>query len=267
MRAAPSDRRFRQVGGALETRLTDWPQDEWQRFRSPFYRLARHAVRNTLRTWFGVRTFGPFDQPMSGSVLVACNHVSSLDPPLVGSALPFQVSFIAKKELFSVPVLGPTIRRLQAIPIRRGTADYEALDRAVELLRAGTSVLMFPEGTRHEPGQLGQPRWGFGYVARQSGRPIVPMFLRGSRSRLPRLLRRHPLEVWMGEAIRIDAILGRDARDTDRSIGREVMRRIEGLMLRSAGRRSMPGLVLPIDSDATASSATAAADEASVAGT
>jgi hypothetical protein len=71
----------------------------------------------------------------------------------------------------------------------------------------------------------------------------------------------------MGEAIRIDPILGRDARDTDRSIGREVMRRIEGLMLRSAGRRSMPGLVLPIDSDATASSATAAADEASVAGT
>ena len=181
---------------------------------------------------------------MSGSVLVACNHVSALDPPLVGSSLPFQLSFIAKEELFRVPILGQTIRNLRAIPIRRGTADYEALDRAVELLQEGTSVLMFPEGTRHQPGQLGKARWGFGYVASKAKRPIVPVFLRGGRSRKPRFLRSHPLEVWMGEAVAVSQISGRDDRDTYRRIGQEVMRRIEGLMMRSAGRRPLHGLTL-----------------------
>jgi 1-acyl-sn-glycerol-3-phosphate acyltransferase len=247
LRRSSSDPRFRPGGGLRETRLADWPQDGWQRFESRFYRLSHLLVGQILRTWFGIRRHGPFEQPMRGSVLVACNHIAALDPPLVGTSLPFQVSFIAKQELFGVPLLGAAIRHLHAIPIRRGTADYDALDQAIELLRNGNSVLMFPEGTRQTPGRLGRPRWGFGYVARAAERPVVPVFLRGSRSRLPRLLRRRPLEVWMGEALDVSRVIGRNDRDTYMHIGNQVMRRIEGLMLRSAGLQPLPGLVLPTE--------------------
>jgi hypothetical protein len=82
-------------------------------------------------------------------------------------------------------------------------------------------------------------------VAHQSARPVLPIFLRGGRSRKPRFLRAHPLEVWMGEALDVSRILGRNDRDTYRRIGRETMRRIEGLMWRSAGRRPLAGLHLP----------------------
>jgi cytidylate kinase len=251
VRRGTSDPRFRPAGGVRHARLADWPQEGWRPFTSRFYRMSHLLVGSALRTWFGVRRHGPFDQPVQGSVLVACNHIAALDPPLVGTSLPFQVSFIAKRELFRMPVLGRTIEHLQAIPIRRGIADYEALNQAVELLRGGTSVLMFPEGTRQKPGRLGRPRWGFGYVAQAAGRPVVPMFLRGSRSGRPRFLRRHPLEVWMGEALDVTRVLGRNDSDTWIRIGDAVMQRIEGLMLRSAGRQPFPGVVLPTDLAAT----------------
>jgi len=245
LRDAADDPRFRSAGGVRQTYPDAWPQDGWRRFESRFYRMSHRTVGAALRAWFGVQRFGPFDQPMQGSVLVACNHIAALDPPLVGTSLPFQVSFIAKEELFRVPVLGASIRHLQAIPIRRGTADYECLDRAIELLRQGTSVLMFPEGTRQTPGRLGPPRWGFGYVARAAQRPILPVFLRGSRSWKPRFLRHSPLEVWLGEALDVSRVEGHNDKDTYRRIGHQVMHRIEGLMLRSAGRRPLPGLHLP----------------------
>jgi cytidylate kinase len=237
--------RFRSTTGLVETRISDWTQPGWRRFSSGFYAFAHRPLHSVLNAWYGIQHFGRFDQKFGGSVLVACNHISSLDPPLVGSSLPFQASFIAKEELFRIPLFSSLIRQLRAIPIRRGMADYEALDYAVELLRDGCSVLMYPEGTRQLPGQLGRPRWGFGYVAAKAGRPVLPVFLRGTRNRRPRLLRRRPIEVWMGEAVDVSRVLGDDDKDTYHRIGNAVMQRIAGLQLRSAGRHPLPELDLP----------------------
>jgi len=237
--------RFRSATGLVETRISDWQQPGWRRFPSGFYAFAHRPLHHVLNAWYGIQHFGRFDQKFGGSVLVACNHISNLDPPLVGSSLPFQASFIAKEELFRIPMVRNLIRQLRAIPIRRGTADYEALDYAVELLRNGFSVLMYPEGTRQLPGQLGRPRWGFGYVAAKAGRPVLPMFLRGTRNLRPRLLRRRPIEVWMGEAVDVSRVLGNDDKDTYHRIGDAVMQRIAGLQLRSAGRHPLPELDLP----------------------
>ncbi len=220
---------------------SDWMQPGYRRFHRPLYRATHATVGFVTRALFGLRRNIHPAARGGGSVLVACNHISGLDPPLVSTALPFEVWFVAKRELFRNPLFARLISALNAFPIRRGTADYEALDRAVDLLRSGRNVLMFPEGTRQTPGRLGKPRWGFGYVAARAERPIVPAFVRGTRDWRPRLLRRQPMEVWVGEPFR--AVSGPDAdREAYRRIGAAAMRRVAALMLRSAARRPLPGL-------------------------
>ena len=212
-------------------------------FHSRLHHLVQRFLRLTTRVLFGRRVVfhaTSVDAPR-GSVLVACNHIATLDPVLAGSALPFESWYVAKLELFRNPAFGRLIGRFNAIPIRRGTADFAALDRAVQLLQEGRCVFMFPEGTRQKPGKLGEPRWGFGYVAMRAGRPIVPVFVRGTRDLRPRGLRREPMEVWVGEPITVHAEGNDDHREQSLAVGRLVMERIRGLMYRSAGRKPLAG--------------------------
>jgi 1-acyl-sn-glycerol-3-phosphate acyltransferase len=178
-------------------------------------------------------------------VLVASNHIAGLDPIVSGTAVPFECWFIAKLELFKNPMLARLIARFNAIPIRRGTADYETLDRAVELLKKGRNVLMFAEGTRQKPGKLGEARWGFGYVAAQSGRPIVPVFVRGTKDGRPRFFRRQIMEACVGEPMRARIAPGIDPHELYKELGARAMEQIEALMLRSAAETPLPGLELP----------------------
>ena len=221
----------------------DWVQPGYRPVRHARYRLAQLLIGGTFRHLTGMRRVVHPAARLPGSALVACNHIAALDPPLVGAALPFEVCYVAKQELFRRPAIGALLRWFNAFPIRRGTADYAALDQAVELLRTGHNVIMFPEGTRQRPGVLGTPRWGFGYVARRAQRPIVPVFVRGSRDIRPRFRRREPLEIWVGAPI----VLG-DLPDTPEGYaqaGTAAMDAIAALMLRSAARTPLPGLDLP----------------------
>lgn len=214
-------------------------------FHSLLYRLVHDGLALWARLAFGVQVHRHPAARTCGSALVACNHVAGLDPVIAGSSLPMEVWYIAKLELFRNPWLERLIRRFNAIPIRRGTADYAALDRAVELLQGGHSVFMFPEGTRQRPGRLGRARWGLGYVAARAGRPIVPVFVRGTRSTRPRGLRREPMQVWVGAPFRVEVASEAPERSVYDAIGALTMRRIAALMLRSAGRNPLPGLELP----------------------
>lgn len=233
-------------GGAPATTLdpAQWAQPGYRAWRNGLYHLAHDVISPGSRFWFGLRRRIHPGASLRGSVLVACNHISGLDPPIVGGNLPFDIWFVAKSELFRNPLIGRILRAVNAYPIQRGTADYVALDHAVELLRGGQSVIMFPEGTRQVPGRLGRPRWGFGYVARHAGRPVVPVFVRGTRDRRPRGLRHEPMEVWAGEAYRFDPGAP-DSQEGYLRIGEEAMERIAGLMLRSAAEHPLPGLELP----------------------
>ena len=221
----------------------DWAQPGYRPFRRRRYRFAHVTISSFYRTACGLRREVHPASRLPGSALVACNHISVLDPPLAGASVPFEVCYVAKSELFRSAAIGRLIGLFNAFPIQRGTADYAALDHAVALLQAGESVLMFPEGTRQKPGRLGTSRWGFGYVARRAGRPIVPVFVRGSRDRRPRFLRRQPLEVWVGEPFVLGALP--DDPDGYAQAGAVAMEHIAGLMLRSAARVPLAGLELP----------------------
>jgi 1-acyl-sn-glycerol-3-phosphate acyltransferase len=99
---------------------------------------------------------------------------------MVGAACSRDIYFLAKEELFRAPVLGPLIRAVHAIPIRRGVADLSGMSRALELLRGGNGLLMFPEGSRMSDGELHPGRPGVGMLAVNADVPIVPCYVAGT---------------------------------------------------------------------------------------
>jgi 1-acyl-sn-glycerol-3-phosphate acyltransferase len=195
------------------------------------------AVRNFARFWFGLltgwRITGTEHVPQSGGLIVAANHISFWDPPLIGAALPREMHYLAKEELFRGPLLGPLVRSLNAIPIRRGMADLSGLSKAIDALKAGGALIVFPEGSRMRDGRLHPARPGVGLIAVNTDVPIVPCYVSGSNQQ-----RR-----WWGRRVRVQIRLGparswRDYADTVdltpgralyQSVGDGVMRAIAAL--------------------------------------
>ncbi|HEY7204965.1 MAG TPA: lysophospholipid acyltransferase family protein [Methylomirabilota bacterium] len=125
--------------------------------------------------------------PATGPVLLVSNHVSVLDPPLIGGAAPRPLVFMAKEELFRIPLFGRFIRALNARPVRRDGSDVRALKAALAVLAEGHAMLVFPEGTRGQEGEaLREGKPGVGMLAVLSGAPVVPVFVSGSGAALPR---------------------------------------------------------------------------------
>jgi len=161
-------------------------------------------------------------------LLIASNHISFWDPPMVGSALPREVHFLAKEELFRTPGLGWLIRSLNSIPIRRGVADLSGLARALEVLRQGDALLLFPEGSRMRDGELHPPRPGVGMMAVQADVPIVPCYISGS-NRPSRWWRRGvKVRLWFGRPRHWKDLID---PETDLTPGRMLYQKVgEGVM-------------------------------------
>jgi 1-acyl-sn-glycerol-3-phosphate acyltransferase len=124
--------------------------------------------------------------PRTGGAVICSNHVSFLDPPVLGSGLPRRTYFMAKKELFEVPVLGPMIRSVYAFPVDRDTTDREAIRHGIELLEKGELLVVFPEGGRSPDGSLQPGNIGPALMAGRAGVPIIPAALKGTNQIMPR---------------------------------------------------------------------------------
>ena len=140
--------------------------------------------------------------PRQGACILACNHVSNLDPFIIGISSPRPLSFVAKEELFRNEISARLLRGMGAFPIKRDTSDFRALRHTLRLLHNGRAVLIFPEGTRQRPGQPQDPQPGIGFVAKKSRAPIIPIFIQGSQIVLPpgqKSLRRHLVTLFFGK--------------------------------------------------------------------
>lgn len=140
------------------------------------YSFGRVVCRAFFRLAFSVKIYGVENLPPEGQgFLTVCNHQSYFDPPLLGICLRHhQLVFMAKAELFEKPVLGPLIKKLGAFPVSRGRGDTSALERAIETVRQGHSLALFPEGTRSLTGEPLKPKSGAVVIASQTGGDIVP---------------------------------------------------------------------------------------------
>ena len=150
------------------------------------YAVLTRCVAGLGRAWFRLSVVGADRVPREGRLLLAANHVSVLDPALIGAVLPRELDFLAKTELFDIPGFGALIRRLNAHPVDRSGSDSTALRLALRLLGDGRAVLVFPEGTRGTEGRLGPARAGAGMLAALSEAPVVPVYVQGSGRALPR---------------------------------------------------------------------------------
>jgi 1-acyl-sn-glycerol-3-phosphate acyltransferase len=150
------------------------------------YRLVSYLlVFPVYRLLFRGRTAGNANVPMEGALVVVANHGSHLDPPLLGHALGRPVAFMAKAELFRVPLLGPIIRACGAYPVARGASDREAIRTATDRLEQGWATGVFIDGTRQIDGRVNDPQAGAALLAARAGVPLLPVAIinshRGSR--------------------------------------------------------------------------------------
>jgi 1-acyl-sn-glycerol-3-phosphate acyltransferase len=177
---------------------------------------------------YRLRARGVEHLPEGGFVLAA-NHTSNFDPwPLGIPLLPRQLRFMAKSELFN-PLLTPLLKAAGAFRVRRGEGDVEAMRTAVELVRSGEIVVMFPEGTRRAKGlrkkRLARAHTGAARIALTAGAPLVPAAISGT----DRLLRLGPLRVAFGEPLDLSDLAGLDQKRASVEATERLMARIDEL--------------------------------------
>jgi 1-acyl-sn-glycerol-3-phosphate acyltransferase len=153
------------------------------------YAVLKPLAVVLMRLYWRLERRGHQHVPQTGPVLLVANHSSLLDPPLVAGMTPRPVSFLAKAELFRVPLFGPFIRALRAHPVRREGGDPAALRTALRILENQGTLLVFPEGTRGAEGTLRPGRPGAGMLATLSRAAVVPVYVSGSGRAWPRGVR------------------------------------------------------------------------------
>lgn len=195
------------------------------------YRLVSALLVFPLfRLLFRGRTLGNDRVPMQGPVVVVANHGSHLDPPLLGHALGRPVAFMAKAELFGIPLLGRLIRACGAYPVKRGASDREAIRTATARLQDGWAIGVFLDGTRQKDGRVNHPMPGAALLSARSGAPLLPVAIINSHRALgtgqswPRLV---PIQLRIGEPIPAPA--SRRKPDLE-STSIELQRRINALL-------------------------------------
>jgi 1-acyl-sn-glycerol-3-phosphate acyltransferase len=177
------------------------------------YRLIGVLTAGPVRRLFRFTSTGEEHLPREGGFVLAANHLSNLDPWPLGLPLypSRQLRFMAKVELYRPPVSW-ILDSAGAFPVKRGMHDEEAIERAVELARAGEVVAIFPEGTRRKKGvakrHKARPRTGAARVAMAAGVPLMPAAIGGT----DHLLRLGPLRVAYGPPVMLDDLGDMDGR-------------------------------------------------------
>ena len=198
----------------------------------PIYRWGHRLTSLFCKTVGRLETHGIAHIPREGGVLLISNHVSFLDPVIIGSAANREIHFMARSTAFDIPGLGKLISVYNAYPVNRGAPDLGALRRTISLLQTGNVVLMFPEGTRSVDGTLGKARDGACFIAHRAGVPTIPVFHSGAERVLPRnskRLRRSKLRVIFGEPLELTTEEFETRREMYQHMGNQMMEAIADL--------------------------------------
>ena len=143
------------------------------------YQIAKALIWTTGKILWRERSYGTENVPMHGPLIVACNHISNLDPPLLGAYCPREIRYMAKRELFEMPVLGPLISAVGAYSVDREGSAKAAIKQSVQILQAGGCIGIFPEGGRNVHGDK-EARTGVALLASLAKAPVVPAYIGGS---------------------------------------------------------------------------------------
>lgn len=179
-----------------------------------FYYWIHKLVFIFIRTFNSWKIVGKENLPSSGPVVLVANHVSLWDPPVLACSIKRPVCFMAKEELFKIPVLGKIIDLLNAFPVKRGKMDRNALRLAAKCLDNGGVLGLFPEGTRSKTDELLPLQAGSALFALRSGSPLVPVGLTGTRTSFP-LTWRGKIQVRIGKPLVYNELYGKKINEAD----------------------------------------------------
>lgn len=144
------------------------------------YFLGWCAFRVLYKCYFRWHVYNPERVPLEGAVILASNHASFLDPPLVGCGVRRGINYLARESLFRFPVVGWTLRQWQVVPVDRDGGGATGLRNILDRLLAGGAIILFPEGTRTRNGKLQAARSGIGLTVIKSTAPVVPVRVFGT---------------------------------------------------------------------------------------
>ena len=173
------------------------------------YRIGWIFFRAVFAIYFRWRTFGAENVPMNGGVILASNHASFLDPPLVGAGLKRGINFLARESLFRFPIMGAVLRSWNVVPVDREGGGAKGLKNILDRLLNGAGIILFPEGTRTKDGQLQPARSGIGLTDIKSTAPVVPVRVFGTFAaygRNHKFPRPHRLVVKYGRPMNFEAL-------------------------------------------------------------
>lgn len=176
---------------------------------NPSYYIGWSLFRFVYATYFRWRVFHPERVPLTGPVILASNHLSFLDPPLVGSGLPRGINYMARKTLFRYPGIGALLRSWNAVPVDRDGGSASGLKEILDRLKRGGAIIMFPEGTRSPNGQLQPGRSGIGLAIIKSQAPVIPVRVFGTfeaYGKGVKFPRPHRIQVKYGEPMQFAAL-------------------------------------------------------------
>lgn len=151
-----------------------------------FYTFGRAVTNAFVHLIYNLKFEGLENVPEDRGFILCSNHISDLDPILVAIRVKPQCFFMAKEELFHIPILGPIVRALGAFPVARGKGDTAAIDRAVEVVNSGHVLAIFPEGTRTKDGKLLKLKSGAIVVASKTGGDLLPCVVKKGKRKFLR---------------------------------------------------------------------------------
>jgi len=171
------------------------------------YKFCRFICWVYCGFFIRLKVNGKENIPKKGGFILASNHISYLDPLVLGFACPRDLNFMAKEELFHNPFFARAIRSVGAFPVKRKSADMSAIKEAVRRVRSGKGLVLFPEGGRGDGMELQKPEAGIGFIAAKSQVPVIPAFIKGTEHALPKgskFIRHARVSVIFGKQVSVE---------------------------------------------------------------
>jgi len=171
------------------------------------YYLGKFIYFVFIKFFCGLNVQGKENIPAKGGFILASNHLSYLDPPVLGVASSRRMDFFAKEELFGNKFFAKILFSVGAFPVKRNKMDLTAVKEAIRRLKQGKALVMFPEGTRSEDGQIKDGQEGVGFLASKAEVPIIPAYIRGTDKVLPKnskSLKLNKINVYFGKKIDVE---------------------------------------------------------------
>jgi cytidylate kinase len=231
-----SSQGIEEVTRILMNRIAELEKPRSDKMINPvWYRMTCAVFGMCLTVCNRYKIFGIKNVPRTGGVIIASNHASYLDPPAVGAASRKKrmTHFMARDTLFRKKLMGAFLHKVGVIPLDRERGDVKAMKTAIQLLRDGASVALFPEGTRSPDGTLQPAKPGIGFLVAKGNAPVVPVYVHGSYeawSKHSGGLKRRPVTVIFGQLITQEEIRGLgEGREAYALIGELIMKRIAEL--------------------------------------